>query len=130
MGAFFATPIRAFLLEWCPTIPLMNQSRGGSSSNPIQSMDVHSLQSSTSLNGNQQPGENKKKGRNNNHKGGKNNNKPKDNGNSEKLNNNVGEGKKYRWKVKFPYKLCTDNHLTHLCPNLQKLGGFYLYPPP
>ena len=57
-------------------------------------MDVHSLQLSTSLNGNQQPGGNKKKGRGNNSRGGKNTNKPRDNVNNEKLNNNVGEGKK------------------------------------
>jgi hypothetical protein len=87
------------------------------SSNPTQSMDVHSMQSSTNPNGNQQLRGNKKKGRNNNHKGGK-NNKPKDNGNNENMNNNVGEGKKERCKVNFPYKLCTNDHLTHLCPKL------------
>ena len=64
------------------------------SSTPTQSMDVHSVQSLTKLNGNQQPGGNKKKGRGNNRKSGKNNNKPKDNGNNKKSNNNVGEGKK------------------------------------
>jgi hypothetical protein len=51
------------------------------SSNPTQSEDVHSVQSSANPNGNRQPGENKKKGCNN-HKGGKNCNKPKDNGNN------------------------------------------------
>jgi hypothetical protein len=67
------------------------------SSTPTQSTDVHYVQSSTNLNGNQQPGGNKKKGWGNNRKGGKNNNnKPKDNGNNEKSNNNVGEGKKER----------------------------------
>jgi hypothetical protein len=74
----------------------LNQSAGGPtssvSSNPTQSVDVHSVQSSANPNGNQQPGGNKKKGRNN-RKGGKNGNKPKDNGNNEKTNNNVGEGK-------------------------------------
>jgi hypothetical protein len=78
----------------------LNQSVGGPtssvSSTPTQSVDVHSVQSSTNPNGNQQPGGNKKKGRGNNRKGGKNNNKPKDNGNNEKSNNNVGEGKKER----------------------------------
>jgi hypothetical protein len=76
------------------------------------------VQSSTRPNGNQQPSENKKKGRNNNRKGGNNNNKPKDSGNNERMNNNVGEGKKERCKVKFPCQLCTDDHLTHLCPKL------------
>jgi hypothetical protein len=94
----------------------LNQSTGGPysfmSSNPTQSADVHSVQSSTGPNGNQQPGGNKKKGHNNNRKGGK-NNKPKDNGNNERMNNNVGEGKKERHMVKFPCKLCTDDHLTH-----------------
>jgi hypothetical protein len=100
----------------------LNQSAGGPcsfvSSNHTQSMDVHSMQSLTGPNGNQQPGGNKKKGCNNNHKGGKNINKPKDNGNNEKTNNNVGEGKKERCKVKFPCNLCTDDHLTHLFPKL------------
>jgi hypothetical protein len=100
----------------------LNQSIGGStssmSSTPTQSMDVHFVKSSTRPNGNQQPGRNKKKGCGNNRKGGKNSNKPKDNVNNEKLNNNDGEGNKERKKVKFPCKLFTDNHLTHLCPKI------------
>ena len=100
----------------------LNQSVGGPassvSSTPTQLADVHSVQSSTNPNGNQQPGGNNKKGSGNNHKGGKNINKPKENGNNEKLNNNVGEGKKEKWKVKFPYKIFIDNHLTHLYPKL------------
>jgi hypothetical protein len=60
---------------------------------------------------------NKRKGQNN-RKGGKNNNKPKDKDNNGKHNDNVGEGKKEKRKVKFPCKLCTDDHLTHLCPKL------------
>jgi hypothetical protein len=100
----------------------LNQSARGTdssvSSNSTQSMDVNSVQSSTGPNGNQQPGENKKKRRNNNCKGGKNNNKPKDNGNDERTNNNSSEGKKERHKVKFPCKLRTDDHLTHLCPKI------------
>jgi hypothetical protein len=39
----------------------------------VVSPKVHSMQSSTSPNGNQQPDGNKKKGHNNNRKGGKNN---------------------------------------------------------
>jgi hypothetical protein len=80
----------------------LNQSVGGKalsvSSTPTQSVDVHSVQSSTNPNGNQQPGGNKRKGCGNNRKGGRNNNnnKPKDNVNNEKSNNNVGEGKKER----------------------------------
>jgi len=75
------------------------------------------VQSLTNPNGNQQPGGNKKKGCNN-RKGGKNVNKPKDNNNNEKTGNNVGERKWKRHKVKFPCKLCTYDHLTHLCPKL------------
>jgi hypothetical protein len=110
----------------------LNQFVGGPtssvSSNPTQSTDVHFMQSSTSPNGNQQPDKNKKKGRNNNRKGGK-NNKPKDNGNNEKMNNNVGEGKKERRKVNFPCKLCTNYHLTHLCPKLAEAARLLSLPP-
>jgi hypothetical protein len=87
------------------------------------------MQSSTGPNGNQQPCGNKKKGRNNIHKGGKNNNKPKDNGNNEKTNNNVGEGKKEMRKVKFPCKLFTNDHLTHLCPKIVEVVSLLSLPP-
>jgi hypothetical protein len=111
----------------------LNQSVGGPSSsvssNPTQSMDVHSVQSSTTPNGNQQLGRNNKKGHNNNPKGGKNNNKPMDNGNNEKTNKNVGEGKKERRKVKFPCNICTNDHLTHLCPKLTKFVSLLSLPP-
>jgi hypothetical protein len=53
----------------------LSQSVGGQSlsmsSTPTQSVDVHYVQSSTNLNGNQQPGGNKRKGCGNNHKGGR-----------------------------------------------------------
>jgi hypothetical protein len=49
--------------------------------NPTQLANIHSVQSLSNPNGNQQLGRNKKKVRNN-RKGGKNNNKPKDNGNN------------------------------------------------
>jgi hypothetical protein len=100
----------------------LNHSVGGPtssvSSNPTQSTDVHSVQSSTNPNGNQQLGGNKKKGRNNNRKGGKNNNKPKDNGNNERTNNNAGEGKKERCKVKFPVRFVQTIILLIYGPNL------------
>jgi hypothetical protein len=99
------------------------------SSNPIQSVDVHFVKSSTSPNGNQKQGGNKKKGRNNNCKGGENINKPKGNGNNGKTNNNVGEGKKERSKVKFPCKICTYDHLTHLCPKLVESTRLLSLPP-
>jgi hypothetical protein len=92
------------------------------SSNPTQSVDVRSVQSSTRPNGNQQPGRNKKKGHNNDCKGRNNNNKPKDNGNNERMNNNAGEGNKERRNVKFPCNLCTNDHLTHLFPKLAEVA--------
>jgi hypothetical protein len=58
---------------------------------------------------------NKWKGRNN-PIGGK--NKPKEKTTNGKQNNNDGEGTKEKRKVKFPCKLCTNDHLTHVCPKL------------
>jgi hypothetical protein len=87
------------------------------------------VKSSANPNGNQKPSENKKKGRNNNCKDGKNNNKPKDNGNNEKTNNNDGEGKRERCKVKFPCKLCKNDHLSHLCPKLAEDVRLLSLPP-
>ena len=78
-------------------------------------MDVLSMQSSN-LKGNQQPGRNKKKGKNNKKGGNKNDNEINDKNNN---NNNVGGDKKSKWKVKFPCKLCGDDHLTHLCPRME-----------
>jgi hypothetical protein len=52
----------------------------------------------------------------NNHNGGKNGNKSKDN--NEKTGNSAGEGQREKRKVKCPCNLCTDDHLTHLCPKL------------
>ena len=59
----------------------------------------------TSQKGNQQPGGKKNKGK----KGDGNQNKP-------KPVNNANGGKKEKKKVKFPCKLCQEDHLTHLCP--------------
>jgi hypothetical protein len=87
------------------------------SSKPTQSRDVHSVQSSKNPNGDQQPDGNKRKVQTS-RKGGKNGNKPKEKDNNGKQNDNVGEEKKEKRKVKFPCKLCTDGHLTHLCPKL------------
>jgi hypothetical protein len=99
------------------------KSIGGSnlsgSSKPTQLADVHSVQSLKNPNGDQQPDGNKRKGRNN-RKGGKNNNKPKVNDNNGMQNDNAGEGKKEKRKVNFPCKLCTHDHLTHLCPKLME----------
>jgi hypothetical protein len=108
----------------------LSQSVGGQalsvSSTPTQSADMHFVQSSTNPNGNQQLGGNKKKGCGNNRKAGRNNNnnKPKHNINNDRSNNNVGEGKKEKRKVKFPCKLCIDDHLTHLCPKLEEAARF------
>jgi hypothetical protein len=87
------------------------------SSKPTQSEDVHSVQSSKNPNGDQQPYGNKRKGLNN-RKGGKNDNNPKEKDNNGNQNDNVGEEMKETRKVNFPCKLCTDDHLTYLCPKL------------
>lgn len=94
--------------------------RQDSASSSTQSTDVHSIQSSTNLNGNQQTRGNIKKGWGSNHKDGKNNDKAKDNTNNDRSNNNAGEGKKQMWKVKFPCKICDDDYLTHLCPRIEE----------
>jgi hypothetical protein len=99
------------------------------SSKPTQLVDVHSVQSSNNPNGDQQLDRNKWKCRNN-HKGGKNNNnKPKDKYNNGKHNDNAREGRKDKRKVKFPCKLCTDEHLTHLCPKLVEVARILNLPP-
>ena len=61
--------------------------------------------SQSSQKGNQQPGGKKKKGK----KGEGNQNKP-------KPTNNADGGEKEKNKVKFPCKLCQEDHLTHQCP--------------
>ena len=65
--------------------------------------------------GNQQPKRNKKKGKNN-HKGG---NKNGDANSNDKNSRNAGGDKNSKRKVKFPCKLCKDDHLTHLCPRME-----------
>ena len=68
-------------------------------------VSVLSVQSSDQK-GNQQPGRNKKKGKNN-HKGGNRN----ENANSNHKNtHNAGGDKQSKRKVKFPCKLCEDDH--------------------
>jgi hypothetical protein len=71
---------------------------------PTQTSDVHSVQS-TNPKANQQP-EGKKKQWNKKGKGEK------------KATNNVGGGKMEKRKSKYPCNLCTEDHLTHLCPRL------------
>jgi hypothetical protein len=101
----------------------LSQSVGGQtssvSSGPTQLEDVHFVQSLTNPNGNQQPRGNRRKGRGN-HKGGRNDNKTKENANNDRLKVNDGEGKREKKKVKFPCKLCTDDHLTHLFPKIEE----------
>ena len=38
--------------------------------------------------------------------------------------NNAGGDKKPKWKVKFPCKLCKDDHLTHLFPQMEYASRF------
>ena len=80
------------------------------SSQPTQMVSVLSVQS-LDQKGNQQPGQNRKKGKNN-HKGG---NKNENYNSNDKNYRNAGGGKQSKRKVKFPCKLCKDNHLTYLC---------------
>jgi hypothetical protein len=88
---------------------------------------VYYVQSLANPNGNQKPRGNRRKEQGNNRKGGKNNNKSKDDTNNDRSNNNVGEGKKEKWKVKFPCKLC--KHLTHICPKIKEALRLLSQPP-
>ena len=63
----------------------------------------------TSQKGNQQPSGKKKRGK-----------KGEGNQNKQKPMNNVDGGKKEKKKVKFPCKLCHEDHLTHLCPLMEQ----------
>ena len=70
--------------------------------------------------GNQQPGWNKKKGKNNRKGGNKN-----ENANyNDKNARNVGGDKQSKRKVKFPCKLCKEDHLTHLFPHMEDASRF------
>ena len=80
--------------------------------NSSQDLSINTIQTSNPK-GNQQS-EGRKKGRNNNRKKGKDGK-----GDANKSNEHVGEGEKDKNKVKFPCKLCTGDHLTHLCPKIQ-----------
>ena len=100
----------------------INQPSSGqamTSSHPNQMADVHSLQS-LNQKGNQQPERNKKKGKNN-HRGGNKN----ENANfNDKNPRNAGGDKQSKRKVKFPCKLCKDDHLTYLCPRIEEQVKF------
>ena len=78
-------------------------------------VSVLSVQSSDQK-GNQQPGQNRKKGKNNNWKGGNNNENA---NNNDKNGRNARGDKQVKRKVKFPCKLCKDDHLTYLCPHIE-----------
>ena len=58
----------------------------------------------SSQKGDQQPGGKNKKGK-----------KGEGNQNKQKPTNNADGGKKEKKKVKFPFKLCHEDHLTHQC---------------
>ena len=87
-------------------------------SQPAQTTSVLSMQPSDQK-GNQQPGRNKNKGKNN-RKGG-NRNK---NANNGKKTHDAGGDKQAKRKVKFPCKLCKDDHLTYLCPRIDEASRF------
>ena len=65
--------------------------------------------SETSQKGNQHPGGKKKRGK-----------KGEGNQNKQKPANNADWGKKEKKKVKFPCKLCHEDHLTHICPFMEQ----------
>ena len=75
------------------------------SSQPAQMTSVLSMQSSDQK-GNQQLRWNRKKGKNN-RRGGNNNENA---NNNDKNGRNAGEDKQVKRKVKFPCKLCKDDH--------------------
>ena len=89
------------------------------SSQPTQTASVLSVQSSDQK-GNQQPRRNKKKGKSN-RKGGNRNENAKTN---DKNSCNVGGDKQSKRKVKFPCKLCKEDHLTYLCPHIDEALRF------
>ena len=98
----------------------INQSALGqatASSHPAQMENVLAVQSSDQK-GNQQPRRNRKKGKNNNNKKG--GNKNENANNNDKNNKNAGGDKQNKHKVKFPCKLCKDDHLTYLCPRMDE----------
>ena len=81
-------------------------------------MSVLSVQSSDQK-GNQHPERNKNK-RKNNRKGGNRN----ENVNNGKNTHDSRGDKQDKCKVKFPCKLCKDNHLTYLCPLIDEASRF------
>ena len=80
---------------------------------------------SLNLKGNHHPGRNKKKGKNNRKGGSKNENA----NNNDKNTQNDGGDKKSKCKVKFPCKLCKDDHLTHLFPHMEDALRFIAQDP-
>ena len=82
-------------------------------------MSVLSVQSSDQK-GNQQPRRNKKKGKNNCKGGNRNENAH----SNDKNTQNVGGDKQPKRKVKFPCKLCKEDHLTNLCPWIEEASRF------
>ena len=88
-------------------------------SQPTQTVTVLVVQSSNQK-GNQQPRRNKKKGKKN-RKGG---NKNEITNFNDKNGHNDGGDKYSKRKVKFPCKLCKDDHLTHLCPRIDEASRF------
>ena len=83
------------------------------SSNPSasQTSSINAVQSDNPKGNQNSNGKNKGRGKKKNQDG-----KPDGN----KSGNNVGGGRnESKKKVKFPCKLCSGDHLTHLCPNIE-----------
>ena len=109
------------VVKWVSQL-CINQSALGQAtalSQPTQTVSVLSVQSSNQK-GNQQPEQNKKKGKNNRKGGNRNENA---NTNDKNARNARGD-KKSKRKVKFPCKLCKDDHLTYLCPRMDEASKF------
>lgn len=87
------------------------------SMSPPQTLVVNVVKSLNPKGNQQYDGKNKGCGKKKD-KGGK--------GNVNKPNEYTSEGKKeFRNKVKFPCKLCSHDHLTHLFPRFNMLNAFY-----
>jgi hypothetical protein len=76
---------------------------------PTKTLDVHTVQS-TNPKATQQP-----KGKKKQQKKGKGDKKPTDNG---------GGDNSEKWKARYPYNLCAEDHPTHLCPRLAEAQTF------
>lgn len=82
-----------------------------STPSPSQPSSIDAVQASNPKGNQNSDGKKKGRGKKKNQDG---------KGNANKSDNGAGEGgKEPKKKVKFPCKLCSGDHLTHLCPKIQ-----------